>query len=668
MKNTRKGITLISLVVTIIIILILSAITINSITSDNGLLRYVFYAKEETQKKQLKEQVELVLSDYSIEKNTNEGINFISYVSKGLDTEVLQDNNNSYYCILGKYKVLFNENSVTDIYKYEIQVSHIYDSVAHMKNSNDMSVGQVVLTNGYWDKTYGGSAYYTITASPNTTVDDFICIQLNNGLYANLYPINNMITVNQFGAYGDGEHDDSSAIQLALNSGYTNIKLESSRYKCCTSITISTPSVNFYGDNSTLFTDDNFTDTKEWFFIAYADNLNIYNMKIESLETTKVGYTTQLKISDCNNVLIDNCSFIFPESSFGRNSGNIDLYTGWHNVTISNCDLQLLHDSESGGCIWIRDLFERDCDNLKFINNTCTKKTHDEILAIFRGSIQDITISGNKFYIEEGNSTPSVMNFTLGSASSTKADNITFSNNEIEAKSSGGLFWFTNSSNINLTNNKIHYTKSSRSTSPAYVFRAVSNASNINITDNDITVDRDDSTSTPLYVVGIKSTLKNNTVTLNAQTDECFTGSPLIIGNTIILNKPCKNVFNYVLGQCSNNTIISNTTLNNVFQWYSAPLSTDIIINDNTLICNADTAPTSTFAAINSVTLNGHTVTFENNSIVSDALSKRARYLFLILKDTTPQTVIFRNNSLGKFKNIYTNNPISHNIVFENND
>lgn len=149
MKNTRKGITLISLVVTIIIILILSAITINSITSDNGLLRYVFYAKEETQKKQLKEQVELVLSDYSIEKNTNEGINFISYVSKGLDTEVLQDNNNSYYCILGKYKVLFNENSVTDIYKFEIQVSHIYDSVAHMKNSNDMSVGQVVLTNGY---------------------------------------------------------------------------------------------------------------------------------------------------------------------------------------------------------------------------------------------------------------------------------------------------------------------------------------------------------------------------------------------------------------------------------------------------------------------------------------------------------------------------------------
>ena len=49
LKYGKKGITLISLVVTIIVLLILSGVTIATLTGDNGLLNRASEAKENTQ-------------------------------------------------------------------------------------------------------------------------------------------------------------------------------------------------------------------------------------------------------------------------------------------------------------------------------------------------------------------------------------------------------------------------------------------------------------------------------------------------------------------------------------------------------------------------------------------------------------------------------------------
>lgn len=67
----EKGITLIALIVTIIVLLILAAIGIGALVGENGILRKANKAREETIKNQLKEEIELALLDIQIEQVRN---------------------------------------------------------------------------------------------------------------------------------------------------------------------------------------------------------------------------------------------------------------------------------------------------------------------------------------------------------------------------------------------------------------------------------------------------------------------------------------------------------------------------------------------------------------------------------------------------------------------
>ena len=64
-KNANKGITLIALVITIIVLLILAAVSISMLTGENGLLTKASDAKTQTEEKSAKEKVQLeVLRKY----------------------------------------------------------------------------------------------------------------------------------------------------------------------------------------------------------------------------------------------------------------------------------------------------------------------------------------------------------------------------------------------------------------------------------------------------------------------------------------------------------------------------------------------------------------------------------------------------------------------------
>ena len=67
-SREKRGITLIALVITIIILLILSAITISMLTGENGLFARAKQAAEESTKAQLKEELELAILDIKTEK------------------------------------------------------------------------------------------------------------------------------------------------------------------------------------------------------------------------------------------------------------------------------------------------------------------------------------------------------------------------------------------------------------------------------------------------------------------------------------------------------------------------------------------------------------------------------------------------------------------------
>lgn len=61
-RENTKGITLIALVITIIILLILSAITISALTGDNGLFARAKEAKINAERANAEEQVKIAVS------------------------------------------------------------------------------------------------------------------------------------------------------------------------------------------------------------------------------------------------------------------------------------------------------------------------------------------------------------------------------------------------------------------------------------------------------------------------------------------------------------------------------------------------------------------------------------------------------------------------------
>ncbi|MCI8411750.1 MAG: leucine-rich repeat domain-containing protein [Clostridia bacterium] len=66
-RETNKGITLIALVITIIVLLILAGVSISMLTGENGILKQANTAKEENRKSELKEEGKLDMNDTYIQ-------------------------------------------------------------------------------------------------------------------------------------------------------------------------------------------------------------------------------------------------------------------------------------------------------------------------------------------------------------------------------------------------------------------------------------------------------------------------------------------------------------------------------------------------------------------------------------------------------------------------
>ena len=69
----NKGITLIALVITIIVLLILAGVTIASLSGDNGILTRAAQSKEQTKKADVEEQIKLGLTEVLMESNLGKG-------------------------------------------------------------------------------------------------------------------------------------------------------------------------------------------------------------------------------------------------------------------------------------------------------------------------------------------------------------------------------------------------------------------------------------------------------------------------------------------------------------------------------------------------------------------------------------------------------------------
>lgn len=92
-----------------------------------------------------------------------------------------------------------------------------FNNVNDMKNATNLRNGSKCKTLGYYVANDGGDAEYLIRTKNENDVDDGGSIHVIGDLVAELIVKDDEIIVNQFGAYGDGIHNDTIYIQKAID-------------------------------------------------------------------------------------------------------------------------------------------------------------------------------------------------------------------------------------------------------------------------------------------------------------------------------------------------------------------------------------------------------------------------------------------------------------------
>ena len=262
-----RGITLISLVVMIIVLLILSGITITMLSSENGILKSASKSKEENEYAGIYEAISMELQNYKINKTLEDVETCKDYFSQALNLETT-GNNNDFYCIYKNYLVRIDgeEQKILSIDKLDINTYATYSSIYEMKKDVSLKENLYVRTLGYYSEDIGGSAYYKIINNSGINLDKKKYIALDNGLCAMLYPINNKIDLKQVGAYGNGVNDETEILNYAF-SNFDNIYIPKGKYIVNNKVKV-TKKIYVTGSDNTEFIAD-FDDS----FIEFEKNV-----------------------------------------------------------------------------------------------------------------------------------------------------------------------------------------------------------------------------------------------------------------------------------------------------------------------------------------------------------------------------------------------------------
>lgn len=555
------------------------------------------------------------------------------------------------------------------------------------------SEGMTIATSGYYSDSPNGSGIYTIEQKNGRTSNGGTIIKLDNGLVACLQLSDDTVSVEQFGAKGDGVTDNTTILNQAFNSGVSNILLkENASYKATDKLLLTTSNMTIKGNNSILFTDNDYKPFEKYdhnanfILIKTANNITLDGITVISNETKQIGHATQLAVQYGTNITVKNSTFIIPETVLtdtgykkGYNYCNISVFAGWKNVVIEDCTITNLSGTEIGGLVGFNGFWTTENRDAYFRRNICTYKGHDEILAVFSmddSTISNVEIKDNVFYNyyqEEDAHSPSHVCFSFGYRDSKLVENIVFENNTIDAKSDHSMMIFGNVTNATICNNKISYTKSTQSadTNP-YIFYSEAPAptadKNITIQNNDITLTGETNTAMGGITSGCFS-VSDNTITCNAPIRMLFKNNSKVLGNTITTNCNIKGVTDsiYVF---QNNTLIANKPFDFLFQYYSHTLTEDVSIANNIINYNCSTGTGESFLMLNGTTLAGHEIDISNNIINMDTSTGNKTLCYCSVKDDTPQIIRFKDNTLGSFISIttYQNQLPMESIILEGNN
>ncbi|MGN1327483.1 MAG: type II secretion system protein [Clostridia bacterium] len=238
--KSDKGITLIALVVTIVVLLILAGISLNLVLGNNGLITKAKDAKEKTQKSTVKDEVSLLVADWQIEKYLDDA-GLEAYLNSKVPSKIEDVTNNgdgTYTVEKDGYGVTIDEaGNIIDVSK--LGPRPVVSNLKVVANSDGTGTAL-----GEKSKDEGETLYITFTHSiegGTTTVSPSLPYAVTeNGTYSftitgtvsgETYTKVANVTVNQFipaikkiGDYVNYNYDTVSVgySLLAIQSGYTS--------------------------------------------------------------------------------------------------------------------------------------------------------------------------------------------------------------------------------------------------------------------------------------------------------------------------------------------------------------------------------------------------------------------------------------------------------------
>ena len=238
-KRLEKGITLIALVITIIVLLILAGVTISMLTGDNGILKQATSAKDTTDKSEFEEQVKLaVMASKVNDKGAIDLTTLEAEIGKIKGTEITKngtENNLPWTVKKGSYEVTITEDGNTS----NIEKDNDDDVMENAKKAmptggtidkNTNAKTGIVMIDSNQNEWVWIEVPATVFASA-TSSTDYDNIKADLIAYASDYRSSSSYTDTWYNGCGLEQEEYITKYQIMLSSIYTNKGFYIGRYE-----------------------------------------------------------------------------------------------------------------------------------------------------------------------------------------------------------------------------------------------------------------------------------------------------------------------------------------------------------------------------------------------------------------------------------------------------
>lgn len=416
-----------------------------------------------------------------------------------------------------------DENSALDYSVYFFPVDKLFASVDELKDSTELTEGMKVGVKSYYAGLGKGAAIYEIVNEKSTEMGT----QTLEGtsLFAKLLPFEvngeKIVTVDQFGTYGNGENDDYRKLNIALKyKNATVVEFESKVYLHKNTVTLARSNVRVNAKGAELHNSYksgtvNFDFLVDGSIDKRIENVIVENLTILCTETNGKGslYNDrdhfQFEAQYTKNFTLRNCKFVVPEYQNLKTDLHVTSVSLRHGIdtlvegnTIENfCGSK----AYSGGLwIWSDPEFKTISKNIIVRNNYIEKTSHDEVFAFFMGEFDNVIVENNTILTHDepiGDASAHAIGFGVYDVPTT-IKNVVFSNNTVDVVCKNDMMMFSNVENIEIFDNTIIARNNSKSEPITYgVFRVTfleknytsagipdPKQTNVNIYNNKITV------------------------------------------------------------------------------------------------------------------------------------------------------------------------------------